>query len=244
MSLARVLAIWIFTYVGSSLEAQELEPRSGQTLPGLKHGLCQSPINILTRAVTKGSRHSIVLDYKRSSEHVRNLGHTIEVEYDEGNTLAFDGRVFEFKQFHFHTPSEHLVDGVTYPMEMHMVHTLGERNADNETIYLVVGALFKQGRENPFLDEFIGAIPKKEGKEAIVQGGVVDINDLFELAPTLDYYHYDGSLTTPPYTETVTWLIIQSIFEASPEQIETFKQLEGSNARHVQALYGRQVDGE
>ena len=222
------------------------ESKRGQVhpIPGLKHGLCQSPINILTRAVAKETPHSIVLDYKKSTERVRNLGHTIEVEYDAGNTITFDGRVFDFRQFHFHTPSEHLVDGVTYPMEMHMVHTLKERNAENETVYLVIGALFKQGRENPFLNEFISAIPKQAGDENVVRGGSVNVNDLFQLAPKLEYYHYDGSLTTPPYTETVTWLIIKHVFEASPAQIATFKKLEGNNARHVQALFGRKVDSK
>ncbi|MEL6109217.1 MAG: carbonic anhydrase family protein [Planctomycetota bacterium] len=238
------LCVLLMVVTTSTLFGQESGNKQAHPMPGLKHGMCQSPINILTQAVAKDTPHSIVLDYKRSTERVRNLGHTIEVEYDAGNTIAFDGKVFDFRQFHFHTPSEHLVDGVTYPMEMHMVHTLKERNAENETVYLVIGALFKQGRENAFLNEFIRAIPKKVGEETVVRGGTVNVNDLFRLAPKLEFYHYNGSLTTPPYTETVTWLIIKSVFEASPQQIETFKRLEGNNARHVQALFGRKVDSE
>ena len=213
-------------------------------LPGLEHGLCQSPINILTKSVADGAPHSIVLDYKRSSERVRNLGHTIEVEYDPGNTISFDDKVYEFKQFHFHTPSEHWVDGKEFPMEMHMVHTLKGQTANEETVYLVIAAMFSEGDENAFLNEFIKAIPDHPGEEVNVRGGVVNVNDLFRQTTKLEYYHYDGSLTTPPYTETVTWLVIKHLFKASEEQIATFKQLEGNNARHVQPLYGRKVDSE
>ncbi|WP_343485553.1 carbonic anhydrase family protein [Allomuricauda sp. d1] len=221
----------------------KVKKQQGYALPGLDHGLIQSPINIHTNQTEDTSQHSITLNYKESSENVVNLGHTIQVNYDAGNTISFDGRTFDFKQFHFHTPSEHLIDGMTFPLEMHMVHTLPGIKKGEDPVYLVVGILFKEGKENPFLDEFMNAIPTEEEGENKVDGGTVNINDLKDQFTDLGYYHYQGSLTTPPYTETVTWLVIKEILEASPDQIQRFNKLEGNNARHVQAMYGRKVDG-
>ena len=221
-----------------------VETQQGYILEGLEHGLAQSPINIVTKSASDASKHNVVLNYKKSTEDVINLGHTIQVNYDKGNTISFDGKTFDFKQFHFHTPSEHLIDGMTYPMELHMVHTLHGLKKDETPVYLVVGILFKEGEENLFLNEFMNAIPSKEGAETINEEKTVDINHLLSQAEVLSYYNYQGSLTTPPYTETVTWLLMKHIFEASPEQIKKFNKLEGNNARHVQALYGRQVDSQ
>lgn len=222
-------------------DAQE-EEQQGYTLPGLDHGLSQSPINIHSNESVDSSTHSITMNYSESSEDVVNLGHTIQVNYDAGNTISFDGKTFDFKQFHFHTPSEHLIDGMTYPLEMHMVHTLPGVKKGGDPVYLVVGILFKEGKENPFLNEFMDAIPNDANKEYKVQGGTVNINDLKDQFTDLGYYHYQGSLTTPPYTETVTWLVVKQILEASPDQIQRLNKLEGNNARHVQAMYDRKVD--
>lgn len=221
----------------------KVKKQQGYTLPGLDHGLIQSPINIHTNQTEDTSQHSITLNYKESSENVVNLGHTIQVNYDSGNTISFDGRTFDFKQFHFHTPSEHQIDGMTFPLEMHMVHTLPGIKKGEDPVYLVVGILFKEGKDNPFLNEFMNAIPTEEEGENKVDGGTVNINDLKDQFSDLGYYHYQGSLTTPPYTETVTWLVVKEILEASPDQIRRFNMLEGNNARHVQAMYGRKVDG-
>lgn len=216
------------------------EPKSrGYIFPGLSHGLSQSPINIRSHsAETGGSQHSVHVNYKQSSEKIVNKGHTIEVDYDEGSTITFDGKVYNFKQFHFHTPSEHLVDGVTYPMEMHMVHTLEGHDAT----YLVIGVLFKEGEPNAFLDEFISYIPTEAGRTEMPEKAHVDINDVFDGDD--EYYTYQGSLTTPPYTEAVRWGVLKRIHEASPEQIALFNRLEGNNARHIQALNARPVQAQ
>lgn len=218
------------------------EKQQGYALPGLHHGLSQSPINIHSNESVDRSTHQITLNYNESSEDVVNLGHTIQVNYDAGNTISFDEKTFDFKQFHFHTPSEHLIDGMTYPLEMHMVHTLPGIKKGKDPVYLVVGVLFKEGKENSFLNEFMNAIPSEEKKEYKSQGGTVNINDLKDQFTDLGYYHYQGSLTTPPYTETVTWLVVKQILEASPDQIQQLNKLEGNNARHVQAIYDRKVD--
>ncbi len=216
----------------------------GYVLPTAQNGLAQSPVNIKTNQVNESDTHSVALYYNKSHEELVNLGHTVQVNYDEGNIMSFDNKDYIFRQFHFHTPSEHLIDGITYPMEMHMVHTLAGQKEGETPVYCVIGVLFKEGKENPFIDEFIESIPQEEGEVKEVKNHYIDINDLLDQADDLSYYHYQGSLTTPPYTETVTWLIIKQVLEASSEQIEILNRLEGNNARHVQALYNREVDAD
>ncbi len=198
-------------------------------------GLIQSPINIHTTETTPG-RHGVKLHYQTSKEHVTNLGHTVQVRMDPGSSLEFDGETYDLRQFHFHTPSEHLLDGVTYPMEMHLVHTL----RDDPGQFLVVGVLFKEGQENPLLATLIQTVPNEVGAHVDAEDVKVDAAELF--SPDEHFFHYRGSLTTPPYTETVTWLVVKKIHTASPGQIEALNELEGNNARHIQRLKSRTVD--
>ncbi|MDN5204781.1 carbonic anhydrase family protein [Fulvivirgaceae bacterium BMA10] len=217
-------------------------------LPGLDHGLHQSPINILTNKATLGSDHEVKINYKENIREIENKGHTIQLNFEEGSSITVDGEDFDFKQLHFHTPSEHLIDGITYPMEMHIVHTLHDQKEGEDPRYLVVGILFKMGDENLFINEFINSVPKKAHSKKKLEAGEVKLQDLFEghnedeIIQKHDYYHYMGSLTTEPYTETVSWFVSKHIFEASPEQIMKINSIEGNNARHVQVLYDREIE--
>ena len=112
-------------------------------------------------------------------------------------------------------------------------------------IVLVIGILFKEGKNNKFLDEFLNKIPKAEHTLAPVEIGAVKLDDLLdskELNNVKNFYHYLGSLTTPPYTQTVQWFVFKHIMEASPEQIEAINAIEGNNARHIQGIFARSVD--
>lgn len=211
------------------------------TMAAADHGNRQSPVNIVSSDSKHAAIHKVIFNYHPSTKTVLNLGHTVQVKYDEGNTLRYEDRLYDFKQFHFHTPSEHLIDGITYPMELHMVHTLKQEGSQTP-VYLVVGLLFKEGKANPFLDKFLNAIPDSTGATNHLSNEYINIKELLAQAGSLHYYHYDGSLTTPPYTETVTWLLVKHIFEASPEQIEKLNSIEGNNARHFQQLHARMVD--
>lgn len=243
-----MFAVWTLGCAGRQPEAQQL--------PAAVSCHAQSPINILTAGVDHDTRHQVALHYQTSGQtsgqssgpsrgeragllgeqRIANLGHTVQVSFAPGSTVEFDGRVYEFRQFHFHTPSEHHVDGLAYAMEMHMVHTL----RGDEHRYLVIALLFKHGPASAFLDEFIAAIPRREGSERVEPPGTVDISEL--LAADERYFHYEGSLTTPPYTEAVTWLVAEQPREASEAQVERFASVEGDNARAVQARNGRVVD--
>jgi carbonic anhydrase len=221
----------------------ETKKQQGYIMPGLDHGFEQSPINIISAANTSGE-HTITLYFKDEVNKIENLGHTVQLDFAEGSTITQDDTAFTFKQCHFHTPSEHLIDGMTFPMEMHIVNIMPNEDKNATPQYLVVGVLFKEGKENKFIADFLNAIPKEEHTSGNLKAGTVKLADLFGSIPKEvkgHYYNYRGSLTTPPYTESVRWYISKHIFEASAAQIEAINKIEGNNARHVQALYGRTV---
>ena len=160
-----------------------------------------------------------------------------------GITTEFDGNRYEFMQLHFHTPSEHLVDGITYPMEMHLVHSRPGLSSNDPPNYLVVALLFRMGKPNQFIEEFLDAIPTQEGRSAKLDGVFVeDVLGSGLDVESIDYFHYRGSLTTPPYTECVDWMVAKQIVEAGPAQIQRIHLVEGDNARHIQRLGGRAID--
>lgn len=199
----------------------------------------QSPVNIVPGQGV-GSAHQVLVHYEKSNERVANLGHTVEVEYDSGSYVTYDGMNYQFKQFHFHTPSEHMVEGSDFDMEMHIVHTNEERNEDSPQ-YLVIGILFKEGESNSFLASFLDAIPKNEGEVFETEDKKVDAAEIIP-ATLQEYYNYRGSLTTPPYTESVNWIVLKELKTASNEQLETIRAIEGENARGVQFLYNRVIE--
>lgn len=209
------------------------------TMPGLDHGLVQSPVNILT-SKTKGGHHEVAINlHHTDAEYLENKGHTIQLDLPRGSSVGFDGREYQLEQLHFHTPSEHQIDGVTFPMEMHVVNMIEPKTTEDPPRYLVMSFLYKMGAEDPFIASFLDQVPTEEGGEHL-KPGAVDIT-AGEDNLAYKYYYYRGSLTTPPYTETVEWLIVKRIYEASPEQIRRINLIEGDNARRVQALYGREV---
>lgn len=210
-------------------------------LPNLDHGLLQSPINIKTGATAEG-HHEISVFFKSSKERIINTGHTVQLPVDEGSIITFDGVSYSFKQMHFHTPGEHLVDGITFPLEAHLVHIADSSFDDGAPHYLVISLLFKEGGDNPFLGKIVDAIPENIGAETVLENTFLNLNELITDEDMKHYYHYPGSLTTSPFTETVNWLVLKHVFEASEEQILHLNEVEGNNARHIQAVFGRVVD--
>jgi carbonic anhydrase len=209
-------------------------PASTYIVPDVTEAHSQSPINIETTGLAAG-KHVIRFHYQTTREHVDNLGHTVKVTYDAGSTLDYDGKTYALQQFHFHTPSEHLLDGVTYPMELHLVHA----EQGHPEHLLVVGVLFKEGQASPWLGTLLADVPGHAGEHADKEARL-DIASL--LTGRNGYYHYEGSLTTPPYSETVTWLVLEQPRTAAAEQIEALNRIEGNNARHIQARNARPVE--
>ncbi len=216
----------------------------GYALPRHTDKLAQSPIDIISLKADKAGKEQISFAFHSDINAAKNLGHTIELEFKEGSTCTVNGKNYACRQFHFHTPSEHLVDGITFPMEMHIVNTLTDSANGNKPSYLVLAVLFKIGAENKFIKEFLNKIPNEEGEENTLQTGEVKLDDLFSQFTGNDiksYYTYQGSLTTPPFTESVQWVILKHIVEASEDQIMAIEKMEGNNARHVQAINDRKI---
>ncbi len=220
------------------------------SLPGLKHGLLQSPINILSDQSETGE-HNVTFNFKDKINKVQNLGHTVQLDFEPGSTVHVDDKIFEFKQIHFHTPAEHLIDGITYPMEMHVVNTLAGQAEEETTEYLVFSFLFRMGKENEFIKEFIDLIPGDKNESEDISTGTVNLRNLITYNPAYNpkevmksYFFYKGSLTTPPYTESVNWYVMKTIIDASPDQIQQINKIQGDNARRIQAIYGRPVSNK
>ncbi len=241
--LILILACFIFQVNAQEKDAALKGKKQGHIPKGLKNGICQSPINIISKR-TENGQHTVLFDFEAEIDQVENLGHTVQLDVAPGNTVTHAGEVYNFKQIHFHTHSEHQVDGIIYPMEMHIVHA-HEDTKEKQNHYLVIGLLFKMGDQSEFIDEFINQIPSKEHSKKLVAKGTIRLHDMIKELPkeeVQDFYHYLGSLTTPPFTETVNWYVGKHIYEASPEQIEKIKEIEGENARKVQKLNARKVE--
>lgn len=192
-------------------------------------GQQQSPID-LTSAVARDVQNP-QLAYQPASGRILNNGHTVEVDLEGLSTLSLDGYVYELQQFHFHSPSEHTVDGSSFPAELHLVH----RGAGG--VLAVIGVLLQVGAENPALRPLLAAIPGKVGREARL--GDVDVQAL--LPADRRAYRYSGSLTTPPCTENVSWVVMATPISASSSQIAALARVLQGNSRPVQSLGRREL---
>lgn len=195
-------------------------------------GDSQSPINI-TGAEVDGTLTSLNYSYEAVPIDLTNNGHTIEFEYAAGSSITVDGVNYPLLQFHFHTGSEHTVGGNRFPMECHLVH----KNESSGDI-AVVSVLFEEGSENAFLANFSSDLPASKDAE-YTDAATVNIEDL--LPTDGAYYTYQGSLTTPPCSEVVTWLVMRTAAQASSAQIDNFHNILGDNYRPAQPLNGRSI---
>ncbi len=192
----------------------------------------QSPID-LNHAIDS-DLDELMIDYGRTSANVLHNGHTIQVNCDPGSRLILDGRGFELLQFHFHTPSEHTVEGRPYSMELHFVHA-------NEALgaLAVLGVFMEEGDENTELRSLWQAMPMHESPEQRLAGLTIDLADLLPRHPN-ELYRYYGSLTTPPCSETVNWLVLKHSISVSTAQITQFAEaIGGLNARPTQPIHRR-----
>jgi carbonic anhydrase len=196
-------------------------------------GKVQSPININTETTIKSTLPELQLAYKNSTWGVIDNGHTIQVNLKQSNKMVLNGTTYKVMQFHFHHKSEHTVNGSAYDMEMHIVHQ------DTVTSNLVVVGIFlKEGDTNTFLEKIWSAIPSEVNKEVVSTERI----DLVNAVPSdLKYYTYTGSLTTPPCSQGIDWVVLKEPMEISTEQIEKFSSIHENNARPTQPLNNRQV---
>ena len=195
-------------------------------------GQRQSPINIETRKVTGTTAQAIGLSYAPANAEVVNNGHTIQVEPANGGTLTIDGVEYKLAQFHFHTPSEEKIDGKSYPLVAHLVHKSAEGKL------AVIAVLFRTGKSNATLRPVFARLPAKAGDKHALNG-TINVGDL--LPAKRDNYTFIGSLTTPPCSEDVRWVVMKTPVSISSAQLAAFRKLYRMNARPVQAVNGREV---
>ena len=193
-------------------------------------GSQQSPIDIQTSI--KAKLPPLRMAWHKKPDMIVNNGHTIQINTDPGNTLTVGKDKYELLQFHFHHPSEHLIAGKHYPMECHFVH----RNKAGTLA--VVGALMTAGKPNAAFKQIAAAMPASAGDPVKMSAGV-DMNKL--LPAKRGYYRYEGSLTTPPCSEVVNWLLLRDAIQVAQADIDAFAKIFPMNARPPQKDHRRFV---
>lgn len=173
-----------------------------------------------------------IVHHEHMADEINN-GHTIQVNYSEGDTLTIGDSSYELIQFHFHSPSEHTLQGKHYPMEVHFVH----KSASGALA--VVGVFIEKGAHNAAFDPIWLNLPAQKGVESHFEHVKVNVDDL--LPHSHKSYRYDGSLTTPPCSEGVKWIVMKSPIHLSAEQIGKFTALVEGNNRPVQPLRNRVI---
>lgn len=201
-----------------------------------KFALCalgrnQSPIDLA--GFIEAELAPLTVAYKAGAADIVNNGHTIQVDYAPGSTLAVAGRTFELKQFHFHAPSENRIAGKQFPLEGHLVH------ADKDGNLAVIAVMFQEGAASALLAKLWEKMPAKAGEKAALPAGL----SAAQLLPAdRDYYRFNGSLTTPPCSEGVWWLVMKKPLSASKAQVGQFTKAVGfANNRPIQPVNARPV---
>ena len=209
----------------------DLTPEYGKC----KTGKNQSPINIITTEVKHSDHQSAInFNYVTPAVEIVNNGHTVQLNIEKGSSITVNGKEYLLKQFHFHTPSENQINGENFPLEAHFVHVSKDGNL------AVVGVLFNEGVENPVIRDIWRKMPlKKHAKKEIY----LDQDDINALLPDKrDYYSFTGSLTTPPCSENVRWMVMKNYATvSSPETREFLHTLHFENNRPVQEINSRVI---
>lgn len=194
-------------------------------------GKAQSPINILTKETSSLDKsHALSLNKSvQTKASIVDNGHAIQVNVDNGGTIEVDGVVYKLVQFHFHGKSEEQIDGKQYDAVAHMVH----KSAFGSL--LVVAVLFEESKT-----------PNKVVQKVLDSVGKSTEMNPAELLPknTNSYFHFMGSLTTPPCSENVKWYVMKEVQSASKEQIAVLRKFYDHNYRPVQPLNGRVVESK
>jgi carbonic anhydrase len=243
--LSAILAI-CFVVVPSRVVAQDAKPPhwsyEGATDPshwgslGSAYAVCstghlQSPIDI--KGAKKTDLPALKMNYNSVPLNIIDNGHSVQINYPGGSTLTVGDKSYTLKQFHFHHPAEEEIDGKKYDLVAHLVH------ADSDGHLAVVAVLFKKGAANSLLDTLWKNVPSEKEKATDASSVSVSAKDL--LPANLGYYTFQGSLTSPPCSEGVTWYVLKSHETLSGDQLAAFAKLYPHNARPIQPASGREI---
>ncbi|EEF32945.1 alpha carbonic anhydrase 7 [Ricinus communis] len=204
------------------------------------NGSMQSPIDLFNERVEIVSYLGrLIRSYKPSNATLKNRGHDMMLQWETGaGTLRINGTEYILKQCHWHSPSEHTVNGKSYALELHMVH----ESLDGKIA--VVGIMYTIGRPDSFLSSLTDRLQLVAGtREYETAAGTVNPKDI--KIGSRKYYRYMGSLTVPPCTENVLWTIVRKVRTVTREQVRLLRVAvhdeSNSNARPIQGINGRSV---
>lgn len=191
-------------------------------------GQQESPIDLRDPIAARLGR--LHLNWGKVPLNVANNGHTLQVASAGGSTMSLGGSTYSLAQFHLHHPSEHLLAGRRFPLEIHFVHQ------GPNGVLGVVGIFVAEGRANPALQAVLDAKPAAKG-EVSTTSKTIDLAAF--LPPRRQFFRYEGSLTTPPCSENVNWVVMSEPIQASKAQIAAFAALYPMNARPIQPVHRR-----
>jgi carbonic anhydrase len=196
------------------------------------NGKMQTPINII--ATKDIDIKPIDFNYNALSKSLINNGHSIQVNIKDGSFIKIDNIEYNLKQFHFHTPSENNINSVEYPLEAHFVH----KSKDGKLA--VVAVMFKEGKANLILEKIWSKLPLKVDNKINFTLSSDDIKSI--IPKDNQHYKFMGSLTTPPCTENVQWLVYETPLSISKEQVTKFFNIFGhTNNRPLQDVNSRVI---
>lgn len=203
-----------------------------------KEGRHQSPIDLTGAKQEKLEQmkldiplENLNIVHQKDVRKILDNSHTIQINSNIGGTLKIGNDIYELQQGHFHSPSEHTVNGRHYPMEMHLVHSSKDKKL------AVIGVFMEEGRHNATIDIIWSNVPKETGQEVHLENVQVTFMDL--LPNNQETYRYHGSLTTPPCYEDVRWILFVEPIQLSSKQIKAFQKIFYGNNRPLQPLNDR-----
>lgn len=224
-----------WTYVASEAQGPEGWGNISGDFAACKTGTSQAPVDLSMKAEKGKDLKPLAFAYVPMALQIHNNGHTVQVTNGAAASFTVGGEKFDLVEFHFHSPSEHTIDGAKADMEVHFVH----KNAKGELA--VVAVLFKKGKENTALKAVFENAPEKRSREPTAVAGVtIDVSSM--LPAKAGYFSYAGSLTTPPCSEGVRWFVLTKSSEVSEAQIAKLRDVtHGDTNRPVQPLGTRKV---
>jgi carbonic anhydrase len=190
-------------------------------------GKKQSPINLTWKNPTKKAPR-MDFSYTQAQAQTDISTAVPKLNFNGANQLLLNGKVYNLEHIEFHSPSEHQLSNNPLSMEIQFVH-----KAINGGGMAVLSVFAIEGRDNSMLNE--------AWSQFAAGGGTLQLDASKLIPPTKTYYHYSGSLTSPPCTEGVEWIVYNTPMEMSREQIVAFRTQFPANNRPVQPLNGRKV---
>jgi carbonic anhydrase len=195
-----------------------------------EEGLNQSPINITN--TIPAQLEPLVLENTDKATRAINTGNTVQVNFAGANSLIIENQKYFLKQITFHTPSENQINGVSYPMEAQLVHT------NNAGKLAIIAVMFEMGEDNIVLNKLLRNMPENSGDNNILKSEILG----YDILPSnQEYYRYNGSLTTPPCTEGVKWLVLKTPVSISKSQLADFDAAMPTNNRPIQNINSRSI---